>query len=226
MLINKENTPQMFDEISQTYDKLNHNLSFSLDKIWRKKLVKLLDKKNYNKIIDIASGTGDLLVNLKKLNAKSFIALDPSKNMLEIAKKKFPEAEFILASAEDIPLADNSVELITLAFGIRNFVSVDKALNEFYRISKKNAQLAIMEFSLPKNFICKLGFKLYLNTIIPLWGSIISKDKTAYKYLSSSIINFAKNVNINASIAKAGFKNLKTKNLICGAVKIYLAIKN
>ncbi|MCK9255000.1 MAG: bifunctional demethylmenaquinone methyltransferase/2-methoxy-6-polyprenyl-1,4-benzoquinol methylase UbiE [Bacteroidales bacterium] len=221
----KENTPEMFDTIAQTYDKLNHSLSFSFDKIWRKKFVNLLADDNYEIILDVASGTGDLLVELEKLKAKKYIAIDPSKKMLEIAREKFPEAEFIISKAENLSLEDNSINLITVSFGIRNFTNIDEAFKEFYRVSKKNACLSIMEFSLPKNLFCKLGFKLYLKLIIPFFGRVISKDKQAYKYLSESIVDFANNINVTKKLKQAGFSEIKEKNLMCGAVKIYKAKK-
>jgi len=225
MLMQKENTPQMFDAIAQTYDKLNHRLSFNLDKVWRRKFVKFVSDRNYDVVLDVASGTGDLLLELQKLKSQKYIALDPSKNMLEIAKAKVPTAEFLISKAEQISLQDDSVQLITVAFGVRNFASIDEAFKEFYRISQKNACLAIMEFALPKNFLCRFGFKLYLNLIIPFYGRIISKNKQAYKYLSKSIVDFARNVDLTCKLEQAGFSDIKVKNLLCGAVKIYKAKK-
>ncbi|MDD3686002.1 MAG: class I SAM-dependent methyltransferase, partial [Bacteroidales bacterium] len=134
MEILKENTPQMFDGIAVTYDKLNHRLSFSMDKNWRRKFVKILSFRKYETIVDVASGTGDLLVNLQKLNATKYIAVDPSPNMLEIAKTKVADAQFIVSGAESMPLADQYADLITVSFGIRNFVSPDEGLKEFYRV--------------------------------------------------------------------------------------------
>lgn len=221
MEIKKENTPQMFDGIAGTYDKLNHRLSFSLDKGWRRKFVKKLNFRTYDTIVDVASGTGDLLLNLQKLGAKKYIAVDPSANMLAIAQSKIPNAEFIVASAESLPLQDESVDLVTVSFGIRNFTSPDEAIKEFFRILKPMGITSIMEFSVPRFFLFRWGYKLYLFTAIPIWGKLLSGDKKAYKYLAESIIHFAKTTEIAEKLKVAGFKDVKTCKLMLGAVKIY-----
>lgn len=221
MEIHKENTPQMFDGIAATYDKLNHRLSFSMDKNWRRKFVKILSFRKYDTIVDVASGTGDLLVNLQKLNATNYIAVDPSPNMLDIAKIKVSGAQYIVSGAESLPLADQSADLITVSFGIRNFVSPDEALKEFYRVLKPNGITSIMEFSVPRFFIFRWGFKLYIFTVIPIWGKILSGDKKAYKYLAQSIVNFAQTTDITQKLKSAGFTAVKTHNLMLGSVRIY-----
>ena len=223
--LNKKETPAMFDNIAQTYDKLNRILSFGLDKRWRKIFVKKLDFKKYKTIVDIASGTGDLLVSLQKPEAKKYYAIDPSSNMLEIAKSKVPDAEFIVASAENLPLDDNTCDLITVSFGIRNFESLDKGFSEFNRVLRKAGIVSIMEFSLPKFFIFRWGFIIYLRVFLPIIGRIVSKDKSAYKYLQSSIFNFAKNIRVFDELEKQGLIKLDQKSLLFGAVKIYTCEK-
>lgn len=226
MEIKKENTPQMFDGIAGTYDKLNHRLSFSFDKIWRKKFVKKLAFRSYDTIVDVASGTGDLLLNLQKLRAKRNVAVDPSANMLELAKKKLPNAEFIVSSAESLPLSNESADLVTVSFGIRNFSSPDEALKEFYRILKPGGISSIMEFSVPHFLLFRWVYKLYLFTAIPIWAKLLSGDKKAYKYLAESIVHFDKTNNIAEKLITTGFVNVKTYKLMLGAVKIYEGRKN
>jgi demethylmenaquinone methyltransferase/2-methoxy-6-polyprenyl-1,4-benzoquinol methylase len=219
--ISKKETPAMFDNIAETYDKLNHILSFGLDKKWRRRFVNNLKHNNYDTVADIACGTGDLLVELQKLTANKFYAIDPAANMLEIAKTKLPNAEFIVSTAEDIPLQANSCDLITVSFGIRNFSSLSDSFKEFHRILNPKGIISIMEFSQPKFFLFKWGFIVYLKLFLPIIGRIISKDKSAYKYLQSSIFDFAKNVDVFKELEKQNFTKINQTNLLFGSVKIY-----
>jgi demethylmenaquinone methyltransferase/2-methoxy-6-polyprenyl-1,4-benzoquinol methylase len=223
--ISKKETPAMFDNIADTYDKLNHILSFGLDKKWRRKFVQKLQFREYKTIADIACGTGDLLVELQNLNAKKYYAIDPAANMLEIAKIKLPKADYIISTAETIPLESESCDLITVSFGIRNFSSLSKSFNEFYRILKPNGIVSIMEFSQPKFFLFKWGFVIYLKLFLPIIGRIISKDKSAYKYLQSSIFDFAKNVDVIQELENQNFTKLNQTNLLFGSVRIYSVVK-
>jgi len=215
----------MFDNIAKTYDKLNHILSFGLDVRWRRKFVTYLNTRHYETVVDIASGTGDLLVNLQKLNASNYYAIDPSENMLNIAKTKVPSAKFIVAGAELLPLVNESVDLITVSFGIRNFVSLEKSFSEFYRLLKTNGIVSIMEFSKPKFFLFKWGFTIYLKIFLPFIGKMVSKDKSAYKYLQASIFDFAENVDVFQILSKCNLSKLSENKLLFGAVKIYTCKK-
>lgn len=221
MDIKKENTPAMFDEIATTYDSLNHILSFGLDKKWRKKFIKNLPEQKYGTIADIASGTGDLLVNLQVLNAGKYYALDPAENMLDIAKDKVPNAEFIVCTAENIPLPDSSCDLVTVSFGIRNFADLNTSFAEIHRILKPNGIISIMEFSQPRFFLFRFGFIIHLKLVLPIVGRIISKNKSAYKYLQSSIFDFAKNVDVFKLLANNNLKKINEKRMLFGAVRVY-----
>jgi demethylmenaquinone methyltransferase/2-methoxy-6-polyprenyl-1,4-benzoquinol methylase len=223
--LNKQETPAMFDNIAGTYDKLNHVLSFGLDKRWRKIFVKRLSFRNYNTIIDIASGTGDLLKNLQALNANKYYAIDPASNMLKIAESKVPTAKFIVSTAESLPLENESCDLITVSFGIRNFASLENGFSEFYRVLRSEGIISIMEFSRPRFFLFRWGFIIYLKVFLPIIGRMVSRDKSAYKYLKTSIFDFAKNINVFDELEKQGLKKLNKKNLLFGAVKIYTSKK-
>jgi len=223
--LNKEETPAMFNNIANTYDKLNHLLSFGLDKRWRKVFVKKLKFRSYNNIADIASGTGDLLVSLQDLNPDKCYAIDPAKNMLEVAKTKIPKAEFIISEAESLPLKNESCDLISVSFGIRNFTSLERAFSEFYRILRKGGIVSIMEFSQPKFFIFRWGFIIYLKLFLPLIGSMVSKDKSAYKYLQTSIFDFAKNVDVFTALERQNFNKHSQSKFLFGAVRIYTCVK-
>ncbi len=215
----------MFDEIATTYDSLNHILSFGLDKNWRKKFIKNLPTKQYETIVDIASGTGDLLVNLQVLNATKYYALDPAEKMLNIAKTKVPNAEFIVCAAESLPLTDNSCDLVTISFGIRNFADLNLAFAEIHRILRPDGIISIMEFSQPKFFLFRFGFIIYLKLILPIVGRLVSKNKLAYKYLQSSIFDFAKNVEVFKLLEQNNLKKISEKRMLFGAVMIYVGGK-
>lgn len=215
----------MFNEIAKSYDKLNHILSFGLDKLWRKKFVKLLKKNHYGTIADVASGTGDLLINLQSLNADKYYIIDPSEEMLAIADTKICQAEKIIAHAEALPLPDECVDLITVSFGIRNFNDVERSLSEFYRVLKNNGTLSIMEFSMPGFFLFRWIFLLYLKILVPVIGKIVSKNNSAYYYLKDSIIEFSSNVNIPELLKSEKFKKTSRKILCLGVVNIYTCHK-
>ncbi|MDR2010775.1 MAG: ubiquinone/menaquinone biosynthesis methyltransferase [Bacteroidales bacterium] len=221
MEIKKDQTPLIFDKIYESYDQMNHIISLGLDKRWRKKFVKLLKNRDYDVVIDLASGTGDLLVELAALNAKHYYAIDPSVKMLTLAETKFYCADFINASAESMPFNNNSVDLITISFGIRNFPDMKKAFDEMYRILNNNGIVSIMEFSIPEFFLFRWGFLIYLKAIIPLLVTIFRKNKQAYKYLQESILDFGRNIKVTELLEESGFIITKKKKLTLGVVSIY-----
>jgi len=223
--IDKKDTPGMFDNIAGTYDKLNHILSFGMDKRWRKIFIKNLPEKEYKTIVDIASGTGDLLVNLQALNAENYIAIDPAEKMLEIAMIKVPNAEFIHSPAENLPLQPESTDLVSISFGIRNFANLGKAFSEIHRILRPGGIISIMEFSQPKFFLFKWGFIIHLKVFLPIVGRIVSKDRSAYKYLQSSIFDFAENVDVFDLLQKNNLEKVNEKKLLFGSVRIYTCEK-
>ncbi len=215
----------MFDNIAGTYDRLNHILSFGMDKSWRKIFIKNLPEKKYKTIVDIASGTGDLLVNLQDLKAENYIAIDPAEKMLKIAMPKVPNAEFIVSPAENIPLQSESTDLVSISFGIRNFENLDKSFREIHRILRPDGIVSIMEFSQPKFFLFRWGFIIHLKIFLPLVGRVVSKDKSAYKYLQTSIFDFAENIDVFMLLQKNNLEKVNERKLLFGSVKIYTSRK-
>jgi demethylmenaquinone methyltransferase / 2-methoxy-6-polyprenyl-1,4-benzoquinol methylase len=218
---------QMFDHISERYNLVNRLLTFRIDKLWRKKFLNNLVSDNYQVIIDIACGTGDLENYLLKFNHDKIIAIDPSEKMLEQAKKQFDNSnlEFKLAAAESLPFSDNFADLITVAFGIRNFSNLNQSLGEFYRVLKPGGICGILEFSMPKNKIFKLLYLSYLSSVVPFVGSVFGNDIKAYKYLKNSIINFSRSVDVTSKLIESGFDIKKIKPLSGGIVTYYIATK-
>ena len=220
---------EMFDEIAPTYDKLNHLFTARSDIIWRRKIVKYLIStgRNFYNIVDLASGTGDLTIELLKLEPKKIYAVDISKKMLEIQKEKVNDKrlELIQAEAANMPFDDNSIDLVTIGFGIRNFEDLEISLKEIKRVLKNEGYLIILEMFKAEKMSSKL-FNYYFSRIMPFLGNKLSKSKTAYNYLSDSVQNFLTVKEFSDICKNNGFENEKTVNNFIGVVNtIYLKKK-
>ncbi|HQY52160.1 MAG TPA: bifunctional demethylmenaquinone methyltransferase/2-methoxy-6-polyprenyl-1,4-benzoquinol methylase UbiE [Ignavibacteria bacterium] len=217
---------EMFDEIAPTYDKLNHLFTARSDIIWRRKIVKYLIStgRNFYNIVDLASGTGDLTIELLKLEPKKIYAVDISKKMLEIQKEKVNDKrlELIQAEAANMPFDDNSIDLVTIGFGIRNFEDLEISLKEIKRVLKNDGYLIILEMFKAEKISSKL-FNYYFSRIMPFLGNKLSKSKTAYNYLSDSVQNFLTVKEFSDICKNNGFETEKTVNNFIGVVNtIYL----
>ncbi|MFB9054509.1 bifunctional demethylmenaquinone methyltransferase/2-methoxy-6-polyprenyl-1,4-benzoquinol methylase UbiE [Formosa undariae] len=227
----KEQVTKMFDNISGTYDDLNRVISFGIDIKWRKKVVELVKSTNPNSILDIATGTGDLAINLAETDAEKIVGLDISPGMLEVgvqkvnAKKLEGTIEMILGDSENMPFEDNAFDAITVAFGVRNFETLEKGLAEILRVLKPNGIFVILETSVPVKTPFKQGYKLYTNNIMPAIGKLFSKDKSAYKYLSDSAAVFPHGEALNNILKKVGFINVKDFPQTFGVATIYTSSK-
>lgn len=220
---------EMFDEIAPTYDKLNHLFTARSDIIWRRKIVKYLIStgRNFYNIVDLASGTGDLTIELLKLEPKKIYAVDISKKMLEIQKEKVNDKrlELIQAEAANMPFDDNSIDLVTIGFGIRNFEDLEISLKEIKRVLKNDGYLIILEMFKAEKISSKL-FNYYFSRIMPFLGNKLSKSKTAYNYLSDSVQNFLTVKEFSDICKNNGFETEKTVNNFIGVVNtIYLKKK-
>ncbi|MBO3115807.1 bifunctional demethylmenaquinone methyltransferase/2-methoxy-6-polyprenyl-1,4-benzoquinol methylase UbiE [Winogradskyella sp. DF17] len=227
----KAQVTKMFDTISQEYDGLNRVISFGIDVKWRKKVVELIASQNPETILDIATGTGDLAINLSTTNAKKIIGLDISDGMLEVGRQKINAQNLdetitmVVGDSEDLPFEDNSFDAITVAFGIRNFENLEKGLAEILRVLKPNGIFVILETSVPTNPIYRLGYNVYSKFILPVIGRLFSKDKVAYKYLSESASVFPYGETLNNILRKIGFINVKDHPQTMGVATIYKASK-
>ena len=181
-------TKDTFNSIATVYDKINDIISLGRHKDWKSFFISNADFDG--KILDIATGTGDIISSIKKIYPNTdCYGIDPSKNMLSIARQKNIGINFIEAYSEELPFPENSFDFITISFGIRNTLSIDKSLKEIHRVLKKKQNLLVMEFSKNENFFLKILTNLYLFLIIPIVGLIYGKFKE-YFYLSKSISNF------------------------------------
>lgn len=223
---------EMFDNIAPTYDTLNHRLSWDIDKGWRKKAIRQLLPFQPKAILDIATGTGDFaILSAKELRPQRMIGIDISEGMMKIGQKKV-EAEglqHIVSFKKDdcthLSFADNSFDAVTAAFGIRNFQNLDQGLSEMYRVLRPNGHLSIVELTTPVSFPMKQLFKLYSHTMLPVYGKLISKDTSAYSYLTKTIEAFPQGEVMLDILRKAGFKNASFKRLTFGICTMYFATK-
>lgn len=223
---------EMFDNIAPTYDTLNHRLSWDIDKGWRKKAIRQLLPFQPKAILDIATGTGDFaILSVKELRPQRMIGIDISEGMMKIGQKKV-EAEglqHIVSFKKDdcthLSFDDNSFDAVTAAFGIRNFQNLDQGLSEMYRVLRPNGHLSIVELTTPVSFPMKQLFKLYSHTILPVYGKLISKDTSAYSYLTKTIEAFPQGEVMLGILRKAGFKNASFKRLTFGICTMYFATK-
>ena len=227
----KEQVTQMFDTISKEYDGLNRVISFGIDVKWRKKVVDIIADTQANRILDIATGTGDLAINLAKTNANEIIGLDISPGMLEVGRKKITDKKLdakikmILGDSENLPFDDNSFDAVTVAFGVRNFEDLEKGLSEILRVLKPSGTFVILETSVPTKVPFKQGYKFYTKFILPTIGKVFSKDRVAYAYLSESASVFPYGDALNNILRKIGFNNVIDLPQTFGVATIYKATK-
>ena len=223
---------QMFDDIAPTYDTLNHRLSWNIDKSWRKKAIRALAAFHPQRMLDIATGTGDFaILSARLLNPREIIGADISEGMMQVGRKKVEAAKLdhiISFKKEDclnLSFADDSFDAVTAAFGIRNFQDLDKGLRELCRVLKKGGHLSIVELTTPVSFPMKQLFWIYSHTLLPVYGKLISKDKSAYSYLTKTIEAFPQGEQMMDIFSKAGFAESSFRRLTFGICTLYLATK-
>ena len=227
----KEQVAQMFDTISENYDGLNKIISLGTDATWKKKILQMVQLQQPTSILDIATGTGDLAILFAETTATEIIGLDISQGMLDMGKKKISDKnldskiQMVLGDGEKIPYSDNYFDVITVAYGVRNFENLEKGLSEILRVLKPNGTFIILETSVPTKFPFKQGYYVYTNFIMPTIGKLFSKDKAAYKYLSTSAQNFPFGEALNNILRKIGFIEVKHEPQTMGVATIYKASK-
>ena len=227
----KELVRTMFDGIANKYDFLNHFLSLGIDKSWRRKAIRILEKENPKKILDVATGTADFAIETLKLKPELITGIDISERMLAIGKEKIrnlkSERSIHLENgdAENISFSENTFDAVTVAFGVRNFENLNSGLKEIHRVLKPNGMLVILEFSHPEKFPVKQLFKFYFHNILPLLGKIISSDRKAYQYLPDSVKEFPSGNKFLQILTETGFTDTKFYPLTFGIAAIYTAKK-
>ena len=226
-----EQVEKMFDNISGNYDFLNRLITFRMDKRWRQRVLKLIADQNPESILDIATGTGDMAILFASTKATNILGVDISQGMLNVAEEKIKAQQLqnriktAIQNSEDLKLGDNSFDVVTVSYGIRNFDNLEKGLSEMFRVNKPGGITVILETSVPSNPIIKAGYLFYTKAIMPNLARLFSKDKDAYKYLSDSAVKFPSGKAFEAILQKVGYKNVKTYPQMGGASSIYYAEK-
>ncbi len=222
----------MFNNISGTYDFLNHFMSLGIDIIWRKKAIRLLKASKPQRLLDVATGTGDFALEaIRILQPKKVIGVDISSGMLAIAREKITKKglsdqfEVVLADSENLPFADSTFDAVTVAFGVRNFENLEKGLTDIHRVLKPGGKAVILEFSNPKGFPVKQLYRFYFNHITPLIGKVFSKDHRAYSYLPESVAQFPDGARFTDILQRAGFHGAVARPQTFGICTIYIGTK-
>lgn len=228
----KEQVALMFNNISKTYDFLNHFLSLGIDIIWRKKAIKELLKDKPQQILDVATGTGDFAFEaIKILHPQKIIGVDISQGMLDVAETKIKKRglgrvfEVRLGDSEKLLFSDEAFDAVTVAYGVRNFENLELGLSDIHRVLKTGGKAVILEFSKPKAFPIKQLYNFYFHYITPTIGKLFSKDKSAYYYLPESVAAFPDGEAFVKLMQQVGFKQTKCRPLAFGVCSIYTGIK-
>ena len=223
---------EMFDNIAPSYDKLNHRLSWNIDKGWRRKAIRQLAPFKPQTLLDIATGTGDFaILAAEMLHPQKLVGADISEGMMEIGRKKVRGKglqDIISFDKEDclhLSYQDETFDAVTAAFGIRNFADLDSGLREMQRVLRKGGHLSIVELTSPVSFPMKQLFHVYSHTVLPVYGRLISKDTSAYSYLTKTIEAFPQGEQMVEILHKAGFSEASFKRLTFGICTMYFATK-
>jgi len=220
----------IFESISSEYDFMNDLMTFKNHSKWKKEVVEIAIDSSPKKILDIATGTGDIAIKLSKIKGATIEAVDVSENMLKIAHNKIEELKINninlkTCEAENLVFDNNHFDIISIGYGVRNFTNLDKGLCESYRVLKKNGKLIILETSIPENPIIKILYKLITTIYIPIIAFIFSKKTKAYLYLLNSTKKFPPRKKFLEILKKTGFKKIETRKKLYGASTIYIALK-
>lgn len=227
----KEQVTNMFDNIAPTYDKLNRIMTVGIDITWRRKAVKMLASYQPKIMADIATGTGDFAIESLRLNPTKVIGIDISPGMLEVGKQKMKAKgvdniiEMRLGDSEHLVLADNSVDAITIGFGVRNFEDLKKGMGEVLRVLRPGGAVVVLEPSFPTKFPMKQLFSLHFKVLTPMVGQFISGDNSAYKYLPESVGAFPNGQDFLDICTEVGFKKGVYRPLTFGMCSLYLLEK-
>lgn len=228
-----EKIQQMFGAIAPRYDFLNRLLSFGIDRNWRKKAVRLLKYREGSRVLDVATGTGDVALEIARNTPPSvkITGADFCREMVELGQVKVAESayadriDFKVAPCEDLPFADNTFDSITIAFGIRNVVDRKLGLAEMWRVLRPGGRMIILEFSTPRSQLFKQIYYFYFRRLLPVVGGLFSRYK-AYKYLPDSVLEFPSHEEFSKMMSEAGFRNIHLHELTFGIATIYVGEKD
>lgn len=227
-----EQVEKMFDAIAPTYDKLNHQLSWNIDKHWRRTALRALAQHTPRKILDVATGTGDFaIMAAEMLRPEEIVGSDISEGMMNVAREKVAAKglsniiSMKRADCMNLQFDDETFDAVTAAYGIRNFPNLDKGLSEMCRVLKRGGHLIIAELTRPTLFPMRQLFGIYSHTVLPAWGRLVARDKDAYRYLTATIEAFPQGEQMMGILEKAGFREPHFRRLTGGICTLYTATK-
>ncbi|MBP5313718.1 MAG: bifunctional demethylmenaquinone methyltransferase/2-methoxy-6-polyprenyl-1,4-benzoquinol methylase UbiE [Eggerthellaceae bacterium] len=231
--ISSKRVKETFAQIAKNYERFNAVSSFGMYKSWLRHLVDSVEVHKDTKVVDIAGGTGDVTFAMaKRRRPQSVLCTDLVEEMLDVAKEHYKEGKaqgvevsFGVVDAQDMPLDDDSFDVLTVAYGIRNMPDRSKALSEMYRVLKPGGQFACLEFSHGKSKLFGALYRFYLHHMIPFWGKLVAGQKEGFVYLSDSIEAFPNPEDFAEMIEEAGFENVAWKTYTFGIVAIHTAVK-
>ena len=225
----KEEVREMFDRIAPRYDLLNHTLSMNVDRLWRRRVVREVRRAAPRRILDVATGTGDLAIEMaRRIAGVQVLGVDLSEEMLAVARRKVEQrgldGRIVLdcGDAERLAAADGSVDVATVAFGVRNFGDLEAGLREMARVVRPGGRVGILEFSRPRNRLFRTLYEFYSYRILPRIGGAVSHDRRAYEYLPASVGEFPPPEEFLGMMARAGFRDCRARSQSFGIAQIYV----
>lgn len=227
----KEAVKGIFDDIAPSYDRLNHFLSFDVDKRWRRKAIRSLDAAGKQLLLDVACGTGDFSIAAARAGVKQVIGIDISEKMLEIGREKVKacgleeRVRLCCGDSERMEFPDDSFDAVTVAFGVRNFEHLEAGLKEMYRVLKPGGQVVVLEFSMPRHFPVRQLYRFYFRRILPVVGGWVSGNKGAYVYLPESVFRFPQGTDFLRILEECGFRRTAHRKLTFGIAGLYTGYK-
>ncbi|MDE6778315.1 MAG: bifunctional demethylmenaquinone methyltransferase/2-methoxy-6-polyprenyl-1,4-benzoquinol methylase UbiE [Alistipes sp.] len=227
-----EQVRDMFDRIAPTYDTLNHTLSLNVDRWWRRRTVDVVERLHPARILDIATGTGDLAIAMAhRIPGARVTGVDPSEGMLDVARRKVAACGlderigFVTGAAEELAAGDASFDAATVAFGVRNFGDIAAGLRQIARALRRGGSIVVLEFSTPPNPIVRWGYGIYSHRILPAIGGLVSRDRAAYRYLPESVDEFPAPERFLDIMREVGFDDCSARSLSFGIAHIYIGVK-
>lgn len=227
----KEAVKEIFNDIAPKYDLLNHFLSLNIDKRWRRKAIKYIRPEEKGLLLDVACGTGDFSIAAHRAGVQQVTGIDISANMVAIGQKKVealglaPYITLQAGDSEQIEFEDGHFDVVTVAFGVRNFEHLEAGLKEMQRVLKKGGKVIILEFSMPEHFPMKQLYRFYFRHILPVLGGWISGNKGAYTYLPESVMKFPQGKKFMDIMKECGFQQARQQKLSFGIASIYVGVK-
>ena len=227
----KEKVQEMFNGIAPKYDLLNHLLSLGIDKAWRRKAMRELERGAKDRVLDVACGTGDFSIEALRHGVRQVVGVDISENMLAVAQEKArdkgleEQLEFLYGDSEQLTFPDENFDAVTVAFGVRNFEHLERGLREMCRVLRPGGRVVILEFSTPDRFPMKQLYRFYFKHILPRVGGLVSGDRGAYEYLPASVFAFPQGDRFLDIMRACGFRDVRRRPLTFGIATLYTGEK-